>query len=79
MRQKTHTYTESIVYFPGIFNWHSKHNTKYSVLQKHKHGLPNGSQTKKCKNTPFGKTGQKENNEVLLCKADKVKCKTLHS
>lgn len=34
--------------FPGIFNWHGKHNTKYSVLQKkHKHGLPIGEQTKK--------------------------------
>lgn len=25
--------TQRNIYFPGIFNWHSKHNTKYSVLQ----------------------------------------------
>lgn len=55
---------------PGIFNWHSKHNTKYSVLWKHKRGLPNGTQMKKCKNTPFGRPYKGK--EVLLWKADKV-------
>lgn len=29
-RKTSRQYT---VYSPGIFNWHSKHNTKYSVLQ----------------------------------------------
>lgn len=55
---------------PGIFNWHSKHNTKYSVLWKHKRGLPNGTQMKKCKNTPFGRPYKGKG--VLLWKADKV-------
>lgn len=55
---------------PGIFNWHSKHNTKYSVLWKHKRGLPNGTQMKKCKNTPFGRPDKGKG--VLLWKADKV-------
>lgn len=55
---------------PGIFNWHSKHNTKYSVLWKHKRGLPNGTQMKKCKNTPFGRPYKGK--EVLLWKAGKV-------
>lgn len=54
---------------PGIFNWHSKHNTKYSVLWKQKRGLPNGTQMKKCKNTPFGRPCK---GKVLLWKADKV-------
>lgn len=33
-------------------------------------GLPNGTQTKKCKNTPSGRPYKGK--EVLLCKADKV-------
>lgn len=67
--------------FPGIFNWHGKHNTKYSVLQKKKKNTSMGFQLEnkqkkvqkkkpKPKNTPFGILYKGE--EVLLSEADKV-------
>jgi len=59
----------TIFFISGIFNWHSKHNTKYSVLQN-KHGSPNRTKKEKVQNTPFGRPYKGK--EVLLCKADKV-------
>lgn len=35
--------------FPDIFNWHIKHNTKYSVLQNTSIGYPMEHKQKKCK------------------------------
>ena len=40
-----------LIYFPGIFNWHSKHNTKYSVLQNTSMGYQMEHKRKSAKHT----------------------------
>lgn len=49
------TKTQWHINFPGIFNWHSKHNTKYSVLQNHKQRATKRNTNEKVQNTPFGR------------------------